>query len=155
MSSRNTVMKFKNYSVEKITYLKSDFYDGNRESVGFPKIAVKLIKSPYDNNKFNMILGAIYDQESNFPYLIEVVLRGFFETTNELETEEKKLDCLLANGSAIMYPYIRAIFTEITSKSDYNPVILPTVNFYEYIKELHEKSEDFLIDSSLYKDYED
>lgn len=153
MSSRDTVMKFNNYSVEKITYLKSDFYDSDRESIGFPKIAVKLIKSPDDNNKFNMILGAIYDQESNFPYLIEVVLRGFFETTNELETEEKKLDCLLANGSAIMYPYIRAIFTEMTSKSDYNPVILPTVNFYEYIKELRDKSENLLMDSKFYREY--
>lgn len=153
MSSRDTVMKFNNYSVEKITYLKSDFYDRDRESIGFPKIAVKLIKSPDNNNKFNMILGAIYDQESNFPYLIEVVLRGFFETTNELETEEKKLDCLLANGSAIMYPYIRAIFTEMTSKSDYNPVILPTVNFYEYIKELRNKSENLLMDSKFYREY--
>lgn len=155
MSSKDTVMKFNNYSVEKITYLKSDFYNSDRESIGFPKIAIKLIKSPNNNNKFNMILGAIYDKESNFPYLIEVVLRGFFETTNELDTEEKKLDCLLANGSAIMYPYIRAIFTEMTSKSDYNPVILPTVNFYEYIKELHEKSEDFLMDSKFYKEYEE
>lgn len=155
MSSKNTVMKFKNYSVEKITYLKNDFYKSDEESVGFPKIAIRIIRDSNNKNKFNMILGAKYDQESNFPYLLEVVLRGFFETMNELETDNSKLDCVLANGSAIMYPYIRAVFTEMTSKSDYNPVILPTVNFYEYVKELHEKSEDFLMDSKYYKEYED
>lgn len=152
--SDNVIIKFENYTVEKITYFKNEEYDDRKESIGFPKIFINIVKSNKKNNKFNIILGAKYDIESNFPYILEVIIRGFFETSEELESDEEKLRVIISNGSAIMYPYLRALFSEMTSKSDFSPVILPTINFSSYVKKLHNDLNDFLIDSKYYKENE-
>lgn len=151
--SENAIMQFYGYTVEKVIYLKNDSYDCQKDSLIFPKMAINIVQSETDNSKFNIILGTIYDTESNFPYLLEIVIRGFFETSDDLSNSDK-LKTILSNGSAIIYPYMRALFTEMTAKSDFTPIILPTINFYEYIKNLYDNQEDFLIDSSAYKDYE-
>ncbi len=39
------------------------------------------------------------------------------------------------NGSAILFPYLRSIVTDITSKGKHSPIVLPTLNFYKLIED--------------------
>jgi preprotein translocase subunit SecB len=149
---KEVIMKFMNYKVEKISYILNEAYDPEKPSVGFPNIAINIANSEENKNKFNIILGVKYSLENNLPYLVEIVIRGFFETNSKLTSEEEKLQIILSNGSAIMYPYMRALITDITSKSDFSPIILPTINFYDYVSEVYKEKDDFLIDSKFYKE---
>ncbi|MFZ2464672.1 MAG: protein-export chaperone SecB, partial [Caldibacillus thermoamylovorans] len=56
----------------------------------------------------------------------------------------------LINGSAILFPYLRSVLTDLTSKSKHQPVILPTVNFSKYITS--KKLADLLLDSDFYEE---
>lgn len=149
---KEVIMEFISYKVEKISYVLNEAYNSEKVSNGFPNIAINIARSEKNRNKFNIILGVKYGLENNLPYLVEIIIRGFFETNDELKNDDTKLQVVLSNGSAIMYPYMRSLITDITSKSDFSAIILPTINFYEYISKLHEEKEDFLIDDKYYRE---
>lgn len=149
---REVIMEFIGYKVEKISYILNEAYTTKKASTGFPNIAINIARSEENKNKFNIILGVKYNLENNLPYLIEIVIRGFFETNNILEDDEEKLEVVLSNGSAIMYPYMRALITDITSKSDFSPIVLPTINFYKYVEKIYKEKKDFLVEAKYYKD---
>ena len=68
--------------------------------------------------KCNIIIGIKYEEEENHPFLMNLVIRGFFEIS------ERKF---LINAFAILFPYLRSVITDIT-KASLIPIILPTIN---------------------------
>lgn len=66
----------------------------------------------------------ISDKESTLK--IEVEFSGYFTFKDSLE--EHFENYLLANAPAIIFPYVRAYVTTLTSLSGITPVILPTMN---------------------------
>lgn len=106
---KEVIMEFISYKVEKISYILNEAYNSEKTSNGFPNIAINITRSEKNRNKFNIILGVKYGLENNLPYLVEIIIRGFFETNDELKNDDTKLQVVLSNGSAIMYPYMRAL----------------------------------------------
>ena len=47
---------------------------------------------------------------------------------------EDKERTLAVNGTAILYPYVRAIISTITTQDSLNAIILPTVNTLNFLK---------------------
>ncbi|MGL4897593.1 MAG: protein-export chaperone SecB [Cetobacterium sp.] len=117
-------LKFLGYDLEKINYERNNLFDSSIDSEILPKINAMIIYKDESKKEANIILGIKYDNENNLPFSLEVVLRGFFEFNDE----DQKI--IFQNGTAIMYPYMRSIITDITSKTNYTPIILPTMNFY-------------------------
>lgn len=146
---KEVILQFLNYRVEKMSYSINPFYNEGEKSNIFPKLAFHIIQSPDDENMFNVIIGAKYDKNHNFPFISEAVIRGFFRTSEGLENKEKTM---IVNASAIMYPYLRALISDITSKSEICPIILPTMNF---IKSFPENKDDFILDSKYFVKYEE
>ena len=50
-----------------------------------------------------------------------------------LDVEDKERT-LAVNGTAILYPYVRAIISTITTQDSLNAIILPTVNTLNFLK---------------------
>lgn len=139
-------LKFLGYDLEKINYERNNLFDSSIDSEILPKINAMIIYKDESKKEANIILGIKYDNENNLPFSLEVVLRGFFEFNDE----DQKI--IFQNGTAIMYPYMRSIITDITSKTNYTPIILPTMNFYNLLsKEL----ENYELISEGYLSYDE
>lgn len=58
---------------------------------------------------------------------IKVKAQGFFEFETDLKPEEKDI-FFRTSAPAILFPYVRAYITTLSSLSGVKPVILPTLN---------------------------
>lgn len=78
-----------------------------------------------NNSKFQLILKVVIGDESK-DLKIEVEAIGNFGYNNL--DEESLQNFLFLNAPAILFPYIRAYISTLTSLSGINPVVLPTLN---------------------------
>jgi len=119
------------------------------EKIGFEKVSnnIELNFNPRgekdDPEKtFRLFLGInIADKEKTFIANIEAV--GFFKYL--IETEESLLtNFFYVNAPAILFPYLRAYISTLTTLSGFETITLPTINFTflgntlkEHTKEIH------------------
>ncbi|MBR0501933.1 MAG: protein-export chaperone SecB [Paludibacteraceae bacterium] len=76
----------------------------------------------------NMRLEMIANiNDENKMLVIKVKALGFFEFDSDLNPEEKEI-FFRTNAPAILFPYLRAYITTLSSLSGVKPVILPTLN---------------------------
>lgn len=115
---KNKYLRFYKYEIDKIIYETNKKFDISREAETVPKFAFHYVFSPENKKKCNIIIGIKYEEEENHPFLMNLVIRGFFEIS------ERKF---LNNAFAILFPYLRSVITDIT-KASLIPIILPTIN---------------------------
>lgn len=104
------------------------------EKNGFDKVGdnLKLGFSPRgekDESKkeFRLYLGVnISNTEKSFNVSIEAV--GFYKFSTEIEGPSLS-DYFYVNAPAILFPYIRAYISTLTTLSGFETVTLPTINF--------------------------
>lgn len=77
-------------------------------------------------NKFSYTLEVDIKDENNV-LAINVIIVGFFEFDSQIDNTIKE-NFFNINAPAILFPYIRAHITTLTSLSGIKPVILPTIN---------------------------
>lgn len=65
--------------------------------------------------------------DENKALFIKVRAQGFFEFDTDLSVDEKEV-FYRTNAPAILFPYVRAYITALSSLSGVKPVILPTLN---------------------------
>ena len=117
--NNNPVISFENYLINEMNFRKLSDED--------------------EKNKFGINIGV--DESKKFVKLkvflsterdvIEVEMRGEFEFSDEIK-EEEKTKFLKINGAAILYPYVRAYISNISSfDKEALPIIIPTVNFQQ------------------------
>lgn len=58
---------------------------------------------------------------------LEIVVSGFFEFKADLKEEQKDV-IITKNTMAILFPYLRAQATLVTSQPDVEPVVIPAIN---------------------------
>ena len=76
----------------------------------------------------NMRLEMIANiNDENRALSIKVKALGFFEFESDLTPDEKNV-FFRTSASAILFPYVRAYITTLSSLSGVKPVILPTLN---------------------------
>ena len=83
-------------------------------------------------NEMHVMLNAIvFDKmiEKNYPFKINVIIEGIFETSN------KNVDIFKNNAIAILFPYIRSLISTYTANSNVPTLVLPTINVNKYIEE--------------------
>lgn len=127
--NNNPVISFENYLINEMNFRKLSDED--------------------EKNKFGINIGV--DESKKFVKLkvflsterdvIEVEMIGEFEFSDEIK-EEEKTKFLKINGAAILYPYVRAYISNISSfDKEALPIIIPTVNFQQ-IYESDEESDN-------------
>ena len=65
--------------------------------------------------------------DENNALVIKIKAQGFFEFESELNPKEKDI-FFRTSDPAILFPYVRAYITTLSSLSGVKPVILPTLN---------------------------
>lgn len=149
MKNDEVILKFSEYQVDNIKYSVNKNFDKNKIMRRSPKIFYKIARDKNSDN-FNIIISAIFDSTNNLPFHLQIDIRGFFETLNDF-TEDEKLNIIISNGTAILFPYLRSIITDITSKSNFSPIILPTMNFSKIIEEDFKNNRDKHLSDSDYE----
>lgn len=146
------IVNFYGYRVEHISYVRMKKYNSEEELLDlFPEFMVNLIFNELDPQKCNMVIGVrIGYQNEKTPFKSEVILRGFYDIDEKVSNKEDLIKLFLVNGSAILFPYLRSTLTDITSKSDHDPIILPTFNFNTIINDIN--PDDIIADSSEYEE---
>lgn len=126
--NNNPVISFENYLISEMKFRKLSDED--------------------EKNKFGINIGV--DESKKFVKLkvflsterdiIEVEMIGEFEFSDEIK-EEEKTKFLKINGAAILYPYVRAYISNISSfDKEALPIIIPTVNFQQIYENEEERA---------------
>jgi hypothetical protein len=97
-------LKFHGYDIEKVLIEKKDELNGSDEF----SIFYKIVPSDSNFDKVNIIQGVLIEATENFPYTIEVKIRGNFTISNSKDTKAKK-KMLKENCAAVLFPYVRSL----------------------------------------------
>lgn len=124
----NSIMKLKNYSVNKIMFELNnsfDFSSGKEISIN-PSFRRDISKIDDNNAVVCLSIQIKNDDATALPFSIEISVEGAFELDN-WETGEAKT--LIENNTvAILFPYLRTLVTMVTSNANLEPYILPVMN---------------------------
>ena len=67
-----------------------------------------------------------------FPFDLKIDVSGFFNIKDD--EEDKILDLLESKGVQLVYPYVRALATNLTTSALMPPLILPLILPNDFIK---------------------
>lgn len=75
---------------------------------------------------------------SNFQLVEEVILTNLGEKILIRQSEVKRIlfEDSKVNGVTILFPYLRSLVSDLTSKGSEPPIILPTINVAEMVKDI-------------------
>ena len=144
---KSELLIFKGYELEK---MKIEISETLKESSNFD-ILYKIIPNNIKLDKANVMQGILIEGTKEFPYTIEVVLKGNFVIGTDVDVKERKA-LLIINAAAIMFPYLRSGVSLLSSQTEYNKIILPTVNFSNIVSNIEEK--DIFLDEKFFSDFE-
>lgn len=152
------VIKFKEYNVDKIEYIKNPNFD--LDETEQYEIVPEFSATIAIKERFGMVvIGCQMGEFNNIrsPYKLNVEIKGFFEYDMDSEESTKDIDfqdLLSSNAIAILYPYLRSLVEDITAKGNEFPAYtLPVMNFVEVLKK-NDKIEFIDFDKSLDEVYD-
>lgn len=133
-------LRFENYFVKGLKFdINSEF-----ESTDYLELDIDFnqeLELDYEQKKAIIVLECkLFENaiEKNYPFTLNVSLVGFFEFNSDL-SEEQIINMLEVNGTAILFPYLRSIITTITSNIGIQPIILPTLNIVDMLRQKNNK----------------
>ncbi len=131
---KSAILKFKGYTIEKMEYIRNNCKNfDNEEEIIAPEFLFKLVTNE-EKTKANIVIGIKIGDRNESLFSVEAIVKGYFEIMDSTLGEDEINKYYLKNGTAILFPYVRAIITDLTSKSNHNPIILPTINFHSLIE---------------------
>ena len=124
------VLHFLGYTVDELTFnLKpADTVDTEKSIELLPKLSRKIEKTNDEN--YSISIGVTLDQE-DLPFTAQVSMTGRFLLQGIKNPEQT----MKVNAAAILYPYVRAAISMLTTLANVPPVVLPPVNFVKLFEE--------------------
>lgn len=124
------VLHFLGYTVDELTFkLKpADTVDTEKSIELLPKLSRKIEKMNDEN--YSISIGVTLDQE-DLPFTAQVSMTGRFL----LQGIKNPKQTMKVNAAAILYPYVRAAISMLTTLANVPPVVLPPVNFVKLFEE--------------------
>lgn len=132
--------QFDDYNVIDVNYKFNSKFNGD-EALISPAFDLQLNFENEERNEADLTLGIeIGDKEleSNSFYL-NCKVQGHFIFNNDKYEDDEKLKFFKINGVSILYPYLRSLVSDITSKGSEQPLILPTMNVAKMIEDQENK----------------
>lgn len=78
-----------------------------------------------------MTIKIFDDEKMEYPFRLEVIVVGQFEIDGDVKNNVREFQ---ANAVAILFPYVRALVTNCTANANVVPLILPTINTNNLVK---------------------
>lgn len=128
-----TVLTFKGYRVNEMSYNRNDDFNGKGEVAYKPsfKSTIKL------NEKTNeAIVMLIFKTNNDFPFDLKVNIEGKFKYNADQDIQDIGAQRLLQqNATAILFPYLRTIVSQLSGLgNEYPSLLLPTVNIAKLLE---------------------
>ena len=131
----NSTFQFDNFKILRSLFELNENAEVGELSVGFKSEG----KLDFDKGKFNLGLG-IFISDSAETIKIEIDAIGYFSFEN-LERESLS-NFLFINAPAILFPYLRAYISSLTTLSGIRPIVLPTLNLTSLREDLESNVEE-------------
>lgn len=136
-----TVLNFEGYRVTNMSYTQNDNFKKPQENLSLnPKFGVRLVTD--DVNKAKVILT--FASENELPFNVKVTLEGNFKynaSEDKINFGFEKL--LRKNATAILFPYLRAIVSQLTTMgNEYQPLLIPAMNIGALLEKNEENNEN-------------
>ena len=90
--------------------------------------------SSKDKTHYELALGVKLEQD-NLPFYAEIVLVGKFAVDEEQNAEK----IMKVNATAVLFPYVRATLSMLTTLAEIPPINIPPINLVKMFE--HEQSE--------------
>ena len=133
LKNKKITTRLMGYSVDKLSFILNKSFDVRQYAKIqiTPKFDREVTK--INENTFLMSLSvSIDDNENKIPFFMDIQISGKFEFT---EWENAKLNMLaIGNATSVLYPYLRALVTTISSNANVPPYILPIMNINHLFK---------------------
>ncbi len=136
-------ISFNNYVVEKIDFrINHDFQEYEKIQLDMKfnsKIDVNM-----EEHSSVISLGCLVFNDylnKNYPFQLLIQMRAFFDFESTLPQEEV-VKLLEVNGIAIVFPYLRALISNITINSGMPPLIIPTINISSMLNQKNETKQE-------------
>lgn len=151
-----SILRFDGYNINKMLYIRNTkFWDkideiDDKDIDLTPKFEFLLIIDKTENYKKAVIKinTTIGNEEETVlsPFYVAIEIEGKFQIEREDITKEEIIELVKYNGTAILYPYLRSIVTDITSKGEHQPIILPTMNIGHFVDSFEKSEKKFIIE---------
>lgn len=127
-------LKFNNYVVDHLIYRNNPNFNSQQTEIEIePDISVTINKDQ-ETAVVNLEVKLNNNQE-NPVYTVDVGIIGFFEYKEKEAENHNFKDLLTSNAIAILFPYARALISDITAKSNLYPNFnFPVINVVELLK---------------------
>lgn len=136
---REAVMHLLKYQVEKMEFNVNEEFQNNKcKKIELNQNLERIITKIDDNNVKVSLKFDIYNMpEKQVPFTISIIVSGIFELV-EWEKEENKI-LATTNTVAILFPYLRALVSMLTSNANVPTYILPVINIAALLDEKESK----------------
>ncbi|UXR69019.1 protein-export chaperone SecB [Staphylococcus sp. IVB6246] len=115
-------IKFINYIVDTMYYKTNpNFKRQEKKKIRINEDIYAEVKINTDKNKAIITLQAVLEEDNQFPFTFDVKIIGYFEFVIEESYGIEFEDLLKKNAIAILFPYLRAIVSELIGKSNKYP----------------------------------
>ncbi len=132
-------LKFKRYLVNSIDFKYNPEYTGGKANMDIDFGHSMAIKNNEARVSLRCMLFRKAKKEEK-PFHLEVYTTGIFEFQTELEGEELK-SILRQQALNILFPYLRALITNITGSSGFPPIVLPIINVNQLMEKQSSQDE--------------
>lgn len=113
----------------RVNELEFKFNENTKPNTQFqikPKIECKIAKK--DNNLFaNLTLKINDDISSPVPFELKVTLGGTFSAPADFKFDDENRKAVLSEAFSVLYPYLRAIVSQVTLNCNVPAYILPSI----------------------------
>jgi len=132
-------LNFKRYLINSIDFKYNPEYTGGKANMDIEFGHSVAVKNSEARVSLKCMLFRKAKKEEK-PFHLEVHMTGIFEFQTELEGEELN-NVLRHQGINILFPYLRAVISNITGNTGLPPIILPLLNVNQLIKNQVERAE--------------
>lgn len=131
-----TVINFKGYRISKIDYrVVDEVQELEKYKEKDKQISLNVgLNDSHDSARL-IVNTSVMDEKNQ--RIAEVELSGYFDIDSEVEEKDIQM-YLTQNGTAILFPYLRAIISMITSLDNEEAILLPTINTTGFVEENEE-----------------
>lgn len=123
--------KFLGYRISQINCRIEDGYGKAQENIN-QKINIENYFNQDNKKLVEVVLNiTVKSDTNNFDFFLKI--KGGFLASDDINDDDfQKL--AQNNGPAILFPFARSIITSYTAQANIPPIILPTINFFVFVK---------------------
>lgn len=143
VNDAKSVLNFCGYTVEKISFINKSFSFENGDTVRLDPEISRKIQYNKDTGIYivTLTLEIGKSHDSKMPFELEIEMSGHFSVKIDNPHDEDVF--IKQNAVAILFPYLRALTTNVTVNANMPPVVLPTLNITKLFDD-HDNANGFV-----------